>query len=238
MTSAKIISYLADPTNYCEMITVNPGTFIRGEGAEQHTVTITEPFKIGKYLVTQGLWYAVTGKRPSYFKGVRRPVEQVSWDDAQEFIKKLKDATGMEYALPTEAQWEYAARGGADNHQHDFVYAGSNDFNTVGWNINNSDPETTNVGLNPPNTLGIHDMLGNIWEWCEDEYDSDYYKKCTADTTLCTNPTVKGTGSLRVIRGGSWHAYAQYSTVATRNNTRRDYRNNFYGLRLVLLPLS
>jgi formylglycine-generating enzyme required for sulfatase activity len=237
MTSAEIISYLADPTNYCEMITVNPGTFIRGEGKEQHTVTITKPFQIGKYLVTQGLWHAVTGDRPSYFKGDRRPVERVSWNDVQEFIKKLNDATGMKYALPTEGQWEYAARGGADNNKYNFTYAGSNILDTVGWHDENTYHESKNVGLKQPNTLGIHDMSGNVWEWCEDEYDGSYYEKCSADTTLCTNPIANGTRSARVLRGGSWSYFAQDCTVAYRNYPR-EYRSAFYGLRLVLLPFS
>lgn len=163
-----------------EMVLVVGGEYEMGETEE--TVEV-ESFYIGKYPITQKQWEEVMGTNPSEFKGDDLPVESVSWHDAQKFIEKLNERTGKYYRLPTEAEWEWAARGGEKS--KGYTYSGSNNLNSVGWYSENSDEKTHPVGRKKPNELGIHDMSGNVWEWCEDWYDDD------RDT--------------KVIRGGSWH---------------------------------
>ena len=189
-----------------EMIAVKGGTFTMGATSEQgsdaesdekptHSVTLSD-YYIGKFEVTQELWQAVMGNNPSYYKGNNLPVEQVSWNDVQEFIKKLNQKTGANFRLPTEAEWEYAARGG--NKSQGYKYSGSNTIGNVAWYTDNSGSKTHQVGTKAPNELGIYDMTGNVWEWCQDWYGS--YSRDSQ-----TNPKGASSGSSRVYRGGSWY---------------------------------
>ncbi|MEZ4967804.1 MAG: formylglycine-generating enzyme family protein [Saprospiraceae bacterium] len=186
-----------------------------------HRVKVSD-FYLGKYPVTQELWEAVMGDNPSFFKGGQRPVEQVSWEDAQTFIKKLNEMTGERFRLPSEAEWEYAARGG--RHKSPYRYAGSDKLKEVGWFGSNSHGETKPVGLKAPNELGLYDMCGNVWEWCEDWYGgSDYYQECKR-TGLTENPAGPKSGSLRVYRGGGCFYDAQYCRVACRYGDAPSHR--------------
>jgi formylglycine-generating enzyme required for sulfatase activity len=161
-----------------------------------HNVTISD-FYMGKTEVTQAQWEAVMGDNPSYFKNCSScPVESVSWDDIQIYLTKLNKLTGKSYRLPTEAEWEYAARGGVSS--VGTLYAGANDANTVAWNNSNSSTKVHEVATKKANELGLYDMTGNVWEWC-----SDWYGSYTASNQ--TNPTGVRSGTYRVLRGGSWY---------------------------------
>jgi formylglycine-generating enzyme required for sulfatase activity len=206
-----------------------------------HQVTVGG-FYIGKYEVTQAQWKAVTGSNPSYFKGDNLPVEQVSWEDivgtsgdymtirninyyADGFIYKLNKLTGKQYRLPTEAEWEYAARGGADS--QGYKYSGSNVPGNVAWYGNNSDDKTHPVGTKSPNEPGIYDMSGNVWEWCSDWYGP------YSDSPQ-TDPQGPSSGSYRVLRGGGWSFTASYCRVSGRGGSSPGYRGGSYGFRLAL----
>jgi formylglycine-generating enzyme required for sulfatase activity len=241
-------SYTEDPNGLgIVMQKIKGGTFTMGSndteaGSDEkptHSVTLDD-FYMGKYEVTQAQWAAVMGttlSNPSYFKGDNLPVEQVSWEDIQVFLEKLNQKTGKNYRLPTEAQWEYAARGGHKSSfnkegQGGFTYAGSNNLDKVAWYDDNSGDTTHPVGQKKPNELGLYDMSGNVWEWCQDWYGSDYYKKSPTD-----NPTGPTSGAYRVLRGGSWDLYAVYCRVAYRRINAPGSRPNISnGFRLVLVP--
>ncbi len=212
-----------------EMIFVEGGTFKMGsnygESDEKpiHTVQVTS-FYIGKCEVTQAQWEAVMGNNPSGHTGCDIcPVEQVSWDDAQKFISKLNQMTSKQYRLPTEAEWEYAARGG--NKSRGYTYSGSSNLDDVAWFADNSGSATHQVAQKQANELGIFDMSGNVWEWCSDWY-ADYA------SVKQFNPTGPSTGSFRVVRGGSWRYIAQYCRSADRSNDAPTRRFNFIGFRL------
>ncbi len=168
-----------------EMIYVEGGDFMMGNDRAiyewekpAHPVKVS-PFYMGKYQVTQALWQAVMGNNPSNFKGENRPVEQVSWLDVQDFIKKLNlvlPEGNRGFRLPTEAEWEFAARGGIYSQGYD--YCGSDKLKQVGWYTENSNKETHDVGLLLANELGLYDMSGNVFEWCEDWFDEKFYEKC------------------------------------------------------------
>lgn len=220
-----------------EMVEVKGGTFTMGGTSEQgsdaydfekptHSVTLSD-YYIGKFEVTQELWQAVMGNNPSYFKGNNLPVEQVSWNDVQEFIRKLNQKTGANFRLPTEAEWEYAARGG--NKSNGYKYSGSNTIGNVAWYWDNSGGKTHQVGTKTPNELGIYDMSGNVWEWCQDWY-GDYSGGSQY------NPTGPSSSSRRVLRGGCWGPSAGYCRVSYRGNYYPDYGSDGYGFRLVLVP--
>jgi formylglycine-generating enzyme required for sulfatase activity len=192
-----------------EMVFVKGGTFQMGYGPV-HAVTLSD-FEIGKYPVTQKQWTEIMGSNSSGFKDCDDcPVEQVFWDDAQEFLKKLNARfPGKNYRLPTEAEWEFAARGG--NQTKGYAYAGGNDLNEVGWYADNADGKTHPVGQKKANELGLHDMSGNVWEWCADWYG--HYPE-----TAQTNPAGPTSGSYRVSRGGSWYLAAWQCRVSYRGN--------------------
>ena len=215
-----------------EMVRVEGGTFRMGATSEQgsdawgdekpvHSVTLSS-YYIGKTEVTQALWQAVMGSNPSYFKGSDRPVEWVSWDDCQEFIQKLNRLTGRNFRLPTEAEWEFACRGG--NNSRGYKYSGSNNLGSVAWY---SCGKTRPVGTKAPNELGIYDMTGNVWEWC-----SDWYANYTSYSQ--TNPTGPQSGSDRVYRGGSMGNGVRYCRSSCRIDGFPAWRNNDLGLRLAL----
>ena len=164
------------------------------------------------------------GSNPSYFKGSDLPVETVSWDDCQTFITKLNQLTGKTFRLPTEAEWEYAARGG--NQSKGYKYSGSNTIDDVAWYYDNGGSKTHAVGTKQANELGIYDMSGNVWEWCSDWYDS-------YGSSSQTNPTGAASGSYRVLRGGSWNYNAMFCRVSLRSGYYPDYGNDGRGLRLV-----
>jgi formylglycine-generating enzyme required for sulfatase activity len=190
-----------------------------------HQVTVSS-FRIGKYEITQGQWKAVMGNNPAYFsKGDNYPVENVSWEDAQEFIRQLNIKTGKNYRLPTEAEWEYAARGG--NRSQGYKFSGSNNVNNVAWNAGNSGESTHPVGTKSPNELGIYDMSGNVWEWCGD-WSAPY------SASAQTNPTGASSGSYRVLRGGCWRVGASDCRVSFRYDINRTDRYYSLGLRVVL----
>jgi formylglycine-generating enzyme required for sulfatase activity len=193
-----------------------PGSFLMGspqdeEGhrdrEKQVQVTLSQGFWMGQTQVTQAQWQAVMGNNPSYFKGESGPVERVSWYDAQEFISKLNASLvlpdGMQMALPTEAQWEYACRAGETG-----PYSGDT-LDEVAWYDENSGEQTHPVGEKKPNAWGLHDMQGNVWEWCSDWYTS--YLAGGVD------PKGPASGSVRVVRGGGWGVVAYYCRVAYRN---------------------
>ncbi len=162
------------------------------------------------------------GSNPSKFKGGDRPVEWVSFFEVQEFIKKLNRQTGKRFRLPTEAEWEYAARGGQD-----LLYSGSNTIGDVAWYSSNSSTTTHPVATLQPNAWGLYDMSGNVWEWTWDRYSSSYYSNSPS-----TDPEGPSSGSSRVLRGGSWFNYASYTRVADRNFSGPGYRYDFLGFRL------
>ncbi|MCQ2318171.1 MAG: SUMF1/EgtB/PvdO family nonheme iron enzyme [Bacteroidales bacterium] len=219
-----------------EMVTVKGGTFTMGATSEQgsdadsdekptHSVTLSD-YYIGKFEVTQELWEAVMGSNPSHFKGSNLPVEKVSWNDCQMFVKNLNSLTGKNFRLPTEAEWEYAARGG--NKSKGDKYSGSSDKNDVAWYDDNSGGRTRPVGTKSPNELGIHDMSGNVWEWCQDWYGN-------YGSGSHTNPQGASSGSYRVYRGGGWSSDAEYCRVSNRSNYS-PVRGSNLGFRVVLIP--
>ena len=217
-----------------DMVRVEAGTFTMGATPEMkdpflwekpaHQVTLTNDYYIGKYEVTQALWKAVMGKNPSNFKGDNLPVEQVSWDDCQEFINKLNKITGKKFRLPTEAEWEYAARGGKKS--RGYQYSGSNNLSDVAWYKDNSDSRIHTVGSKQANELGIYDMSGNVWEWCQDRWG--YYSSSSQ-----TNPIGANSGSDRVRRGGYWGEYDD-CRLSCRFSTAPSSRFMNLGLRLIL----
>ena len=220
-----------------EMVYVEGSTFDMGATTEQgsdaysgekpvHSVTLSD-YYIGKCEVTQELWETVMGSNPSNFKGAQKPVESVSWNDCQEFVSRLNSLTGKNFRLPTEAEWEYAARGG--NKSLHYKYSGSDNIDEVAWYNNNSGRSTHAVGTKSPNELGIYDMSGNVWEWC-----SDWYGGYSAGAQ--TNPQGPSSGSYRVLRGGSWINYAGNCRVSIRSYDDPGNSNINFGLRLVLVP--
>ena len=219
-----------------EMIKVEAGSYIMGCTSEQggdcygsespyHRVTISNDYYIGKYEVTQELYEAVMRVNPSNWKSFDRPVEMVSWNDAQEFCAELSRLTGRRFSLPTEAEWEYAARGG--NKSTSAKYSGSSSVAAVAWYDGNSGSQTHPVGKLRANELGIYDMSGNVWEWCYDWYGS--YGSASQ-----TDPVGPGSGQYRVLRGGSWRSIAGGCRVANRSNNTPDDRSSYNGFRVVL----
>ena len=218
-----------------EMVKVEAGTFMMGATSEMkhpydwekpvHQVTLTNEYYMGKYEVTQALWQAVMGNNPSHFKGENLPVETVNWNECQEFISKLNSMTGRKFRLPTEAEWEYAARGGKKSRS--YQYSGSSNISDVAWYDGNSVNKTHPVGTKQANELGIYDMTGNVWEWCSDWYG--FYSSSSQ-----TNPTGADSGSSRVFRGGSWYGNARYCRLSFRDCTPPDCRGYNLGLRLAL----
>ena len=233
------------------MIRVDGGTFQMGATSEQqepgynekpvHEVTLST-YYIGETEVTQALWVSVMGSNPSEIKGSNLPVENVNWNDCQDFVRKLSQLTGKNFRLPTEAEWEYAARGG--NKSRGYQYSGSNRINDVAWLWENSgnnrlsgswdvnrvkvnNCRTHNVKTKQTNELGIYDMSGNVYEWCQD-WKGSYSNGAQA------NPTGPSTGSSRVLRGGSWGNDAGFCRVASRYSYTPNFRCGYIGLRLAL----
>ena len=228
------------------MVWVEGDTFTMGATSEQgsdaysdekptHQVTLSG-FYICKYEVTQELWLAVmgttirqqrdkAGDSSLYGEGANYPMYYISWEDCQTFISKLNSLTGKRYRLPTEAEWEYAARGG--NRSNGYKFAGSNDLASVAWYEDNSASTTHPVGTKRANELGLYDMSGNVWEWCADWYGS-------YGSGSQPNPTGPSSGSDRVRRGGDWDGYAGYCRVSLRSSFTPSDRDCNLGLRLAL----
>lgn len=220
-----------------KMIYVEGGKFKMGSNngnsdeKPAHDVTLSDYF-IGETLVTQALWKAVMGNNPSCFKGVDLPVDSVSWNGCQKFIRKLNNCVqdqlkGRRFALPTEAQWEFAARGGKKS--QGYIYSGSNTIDDVAWYEGNSYKKTHPVKQKRANELGLYDMSGNVWEWCQDWYESSY------PSSPQTDPVGPSSGSSRVLRGGCWYFDASLCRSADRCICTPGSHGNCLGLRLVLL---
>jgi formylglycine-generating enzyme len=220
------------------MVLIQGGAFTIGCTSEQgsdcydvespsHRITLSS-FYLSKYEVTQAQWRQVMGSDPPNlgFKGCDQcPVESVSWEEVQQFLQKLNARTGKKYRLPTEAEWEYAARGG--NQSRGYKYAGSNNQDEVAWHGGNSDSKTHPVGQKTANELGLYDMSGNVYEWCQ-----DWYGAYTSNSQ--SNPVGAASGSSRVVRGGSWGNSARYCRVSDRFSNTPASRDDDLGFRLAL----
>ncbi len=214
-----------------ELCRVPAGTFRMGSEREEpiHAVTLTRDFHLGKYPVTQAQWAAVMGANPSAFEGPDRPVEQVSWDDCQAFVERLGAAGEWTFRLPTEAEWEYACRAGSAG-----TFCFGDDERRLGdyaWYAANSGAETHPVGRKRPNAWGLHDMHGNVWEWCQDFW-GDY----GADPVTDPQGAAPGLVSARVFRGGCWRGGADFAASAHRGGRGARYRDPAVGVRLVCVP--
>jgi len=213
---------------------IQPGSFIMGSDVLQahdddkptHEVTISEPFYLGTCEVTQAQFERIMGSNPSNFTGADHPVEMVSWEDAVEFCRKLSEMTGESYRLPTEAEWEYAARAGISTEYYwgDAAGHGYAVYDTSG---------TAQVGSRPPNPWGLYDMSGNVWEWCSDWYGGAYYQTSQGD-----NPEGLASGTFRILRGGSWRNGAANLRIARRGWNRPDRGHSHDGFRVVMKPYS
>lgn len=217
------------------LVLVKPGSFEMGATKEQnskekderpaHWVRITKPFYMGETPVTQAVWEAVMGYNPSLFTDPEKPVENITWRDAQVFINRLNSLTGKNFSLPTEAQWEYAARGGQITNR--FRYSGSNFPSDIAWYESNSNGTSHKVKSLRPNELGLYDMSGNVWEMCQD-YKQNYSKEDVTD------PVVNGGGENRVRRGGAWSSSEDQLRNAYRRRLVVDDPTPDTGLRLVM----
>ncbi|GHU07625.1 hypothetical protein FACS1894158_16120 [Betaproteobacteria bacterium] len=222
-----------------EFILIPAGSFTMGadknsENANDdetppHRVSISQAFYLGKYPVTQGEWVAVMGNNPSKFKGRSNPVEWVSWDDAQTFIQRLNAKEGTnKYRLPTEAEWEYAARAGTKS-----AYSFGDDAEQLGayaWYNGNSGSQTHPVGQKKPNPWGLYDVHGNVWEWVNDWYDSSYYSRSPS-----TDPAGPSSGQYRVLRGGGWGDSTGFQRSVLRGGSTPDDLG-IHGFRLARSP--
>lgn len=202
-----------------------------GDGAPMHKVGISKPFYLGKYEVTQAQWEAVMGANPSKFKGNDHPVEHVSWQDAQEFIQRLNALEGHgRYRLPTEAEWEYAARAGTGGAY--FFGDDAGELYKYAWyDADYFGGSTKPVGRLQPNPWGLYDIYGNVLEWVQDWYRSDYYYGSPE-----TDPAGPETGGVKTIRGGCWFNVIECCRSAYRYGQVPEYRGNNIGLRLALSP--
>jgi len=224
-----------------DMVFVKGGKFTMGCQLEsgdcinderpRHEVKVGS-YYIGKYPVTQKQWASVMGINPAHFEGdgwESLPIEQVSWNEAQEFIKRLNAMTGKNYRLPTEAEWEYAALGGLSAKGEKF--SGHRFLDDIAWYDYNSDGRTHPIGSKQPNELGLYDMSGNVWEWVNDRYDKNYYRDCPLN-----NPKGPKYGVERVYRGGSFNTEERYFRVSLRNYAKPEYRTIYMGFRLAGSP--
>ncbi|MEK0429552.1 MAG: hypothetical protein RL001_2079 [Pseudomonadota bacterium] len=230
---------LADPAAFkdcpdCpDMVALPAGRFtmgVPGKNAEHnaqpaHAVSV-KAFAIGKFEVTQDEWFAIMGTRPAQFKGGRHPVEQVTWKLAREFTRKLSEKTGKKYRLPTEAEWEYAARGGTDGE----FYFGQGAITDHAWFDDNSDETTHTVGQKKPNAHGLHDLYGNVWEWTEDCWNESYVG-APEDGSAWTS----GDCAQRVVRGGTWYSKPTSigSSIRAKFSSEIRYSSRGGGFRVV-----
>ncbi len=216
-----------------DFVLVEGGAFMMGGDQYErekpvHEVQVSS-FYLCKYAVTQRLWQSVMGNNPSTDKGEKRPVETVNWEDAKEFTKKLGKETGHLFRLPTEAEWEYAALGG--RYSQGYTYTGSDKLKQVGWYRENSNNETKEVGRLLENELGLYDMSGNVYEWCEDDWHDNYRGAPEGGFAWIDSPD---RGSMRVMRGSSYFNDPVGCRPAYRNRDEPGYRGNLIGFRLAL----
>lgn len=219
-----------------KMIAVEGGRFLMGANYSEpaftfempkHDVGVTD-FYIGETEVTQALWKTVMGSNPSSKSGNKLPVENVSWEDCQSFLEKLNAMTGLEFRLPLEAEWEFAARGGLQS--KGYLYPGSNGLDNIAWYAENSDNKPHEVATKAANELGLYDMSGNVYEWCNDGYDPDYYSK----SDMTTNPRGNVTDNRYVLRGGYFASESRYCHVHSRYADEKYDKTNYTGLRLAI----
>ncbi|KPK57401.1 MAG: hypothetical protein AMK73_10230 [Planctomycetes bacterium SM23_32] len=227
-----------------DLVAVPPGEFIMGSSPRerghsryqgpQHRVRITGGFYMGAHEVTQGQYEEVMGTDPSAFRGPRRPVEMVTWNDAREFCRRLSQGEGLTYRLPTEAEWEYACRAGSTtaysfgdgwDDQGDYLLGG------YAWYGRNSDEQTHEVGQKPPNAWGLHGMLGNVREWCQDWFGEYYYWQSPVN-----DPAGPASGRSRVLRGGSWRSSGADCRSAAREGYTPTVAREYIGFRVVCDP--
>ncbi len=218
-----------------EFVPIAPGEFQMGcspgdndcgdEEKPAHRVKITKAFEIGKYEVTQAQWEAVMGANPSASRGPDLPVEQVSWYDVQEFLGAMNGRNdGYFYRLPTEAEWEFAARAGTTGIRY-------GELDAIAWYGRNSGDQPHPAGGKQPNAWGLYDMLGNVWEWCQDWYQADSYK--VSATSQAVDPRGPSKGEFRVMRGGSWYKYLWFMRASSRFWERPSGRYRHLGFRCV-----
>ena len=191
-----------------------------------HMVEV-KSFYICRFEVTQAEWEVVMGYNPSGFKSEQHPVENVSWEDCQRFISKLSAITGRLFRLPTEVEWEYAARGGKLS--CGYKYSGGNEIDSLAWYEENSERHSHLIGQMEPNELGLFDMSGNVWEWCYDWYKKDYYNESPSN-----NPQGPLSGTARILRGGSWNSGDYQCRVSFRYRNGPAYMYHNTGMRLAL----
>ena len=229
---SRALKPIIDAIKY-NMVQMDGGEFTMGdhtgntdEGPE-HKVTLHN-FQISKYEVTQSQWEAIMGSNPSNNRKCKDcPVENVSWEEANQFMTRLNNLTGEHYRLPSEAEWEFAARGGMLAIRQTDKFSGSRTLPPVGWFYDNSLGQTHPVGTKAVNALGISDMSGNVAEWCADWYDSYYYKASTYE-----NPTGPDNGRNKVVRGGSWNDYDQSCRVSYRDKQPANHKDKSIGFRI------
>lgn len=223
-----------------DLVLVRAGTFTMGATPEQsdktnyakpvHQVTLTQDYYMATTEVTQAVYQSVMGANPSsHALGGDYPVDGVSYEDAVRFCEHLSELTGRRFSLPTEAQWEYAARGGHKAPKQQTPYVGSANIGSVCWYDHNASAKPHPVAQKQPNVLGIYDMSGNVWEWCLDWYD-DY------SSAPQTDPTGAAKGTMRVSRGGSWCNGSRFSRLSNRDSSFPNASNDCLGFRVVVLP--
>ena len=213
------------------MVFIEGGSFEMGNpnGGEDekplHIVNVAN-FYMCKYEIRAKEWKQIMGNNPCYFVGCEDcPVESVSWNEIQNFINKLNELSEKKFRLPTEAEWEYAAKAGKHTTYNDF--SGNKEIGAVGWFRDNSDTCPHKIGLKLPNANGIYDMTGNVWEWCSDWYQADYYSVSTRE-----NPQGPETGEKKVLRGGSWNNFVKHCKVTYRDTFEPDLKTYDYGFRV------
>lgn len=233
-----------DCTDCPEMIVIPAGSFEMGSNATKgnpiHRVTLSRAFAMGKTEVTQAQWFSVMGNNPSYFNkcGGTCPVETVSWNDAQTFIQKLNAKTGKQYRLPSEAEWEYAARAGSSTDypwgplaSHEYANYSNRELSNIPTRTSSQERDRWNgtapVGSFPANTFGLHDMIGNVWEWIEDTYHANY------DGAPSDGSVWQGDGKMRVHRGGSWNSLSKNMRVSIHDGNEPELLDSDVGFRIV-----
>lgn len=231
-----------------KMIFVEGGSFIMGGqrpisyhgNTPKHKVTLSS-FYLGKYPVTQAIWQTVMESNPSFFLGGNYPVDSASWEEVKIFIQRLnvlasdKNEMEFQYRLPSEAEWEFASFGG--KLMKSYQFSGSNKLKEVGWYQYNSHWETKPVGLKFPNDLGLYDMSGNVWEWCEDTFDEKWYLKChemARKGVEVLDPVCQSSSLFKVRRGGSWSDEVYQTENTFRHRIRQDTKYQFLGFRLAM----
>ena len=233
-----------DGADAIQLVEVEPGEFMMGEDNVssdelRHLVKLSHKFWIGRYEITQKQWKAIMGDNPSNFKNDDNPVERISWDDAMKFCEKLNEMAadaipkGYQVSLPTEAQWEFAARGGKKTKY--YPYSGSDIIDDIAWHSENSNARAQPVGMKFPNELNLYDMTGNVWEWCLDACEWENKVKTDTYRDGVVDP-VSTKGALHIIRGGGWLSSPKNCRISNRLCCDTNFKIYNLGLRIVLVP--